>query len=114
MSDSLPQTPIAATDGHRHASHDSIASPASSSAVHPAGGGGAALRANTETRTAALAQLIEYGVKLLARVQAADIATQEKRLRKQNLPGDVKHLAQANIKELVSAPSSLCCQRSRH
>ena len=56
--------------------------------------------------------MIEYGVKLLARVQAADIATQEKRLRKQNLPGDVKHLAQANIKELVSAPFSLCCQRS--
>lgn len=102
--DSLPQTPIAATDGHRHASHDSIASPASASAVHPAGGGGAAVRTSTETRTAALAQLIEYGVKLLTRIQAADIATQEKRLRKQNLPGDVKHLAQANIKELVSVP----------
>lgn len=57
-----------------------------------------------EMRTAALGQLIEHSSKLLARVQAADIATQEQRLRKQHLAGDVTHLAQANIRELVSLP----------
>lgn len=54
-----------------------------------------------ESRTAVLGTLIEHTAKLLARIQSADIITQEKRLKKQNLPGDVRHLAQANIKELV-------------
>ncbi|GAA6020142.1 hypothetical protein JCM10207_006273 [Rhodosporidiobolus poonsookiae] len=55
-----------------------------------------------EQRTAALAQLIEHVAKLLARVQAADIASQEKRLKKQNLPGDVRHVAQANLRDLAT------------
>ncbi|GAA5871260.1 hypothetical protein JCM8547_007236 [Rhodosporidiobolus lusitaniae] len=55
-----------------------------------------------EQRTAALAQLIEHAAKLLSRVQSADIATQEKRLKKQNLPGDVRHLAQANLRDLAT------------
>ncbi|GAA5977073.1 hypothetical protein JCM11641_001292 [Rhodosporidiobolus odoratus] len=69
------------------------------------GGSGAptSLQTQVEQRTAALGQLIEHVSKLLSRVQAADIATQEKRLKKQNLPGgDVKHLAQANLRDLVN------------
>ncbi|BGP22437.1 hypothetical protein Rt10032_c07g3101 [Rhodotorula toruloides] len=58
--------------------------------------------AASETRTAALGQLIEHVSKLLARVLAADIATQEKRLRKQQLAGDVRFLAQANLKDLLT------------
>lgn len=69
--------------------------------------------ATSETRTAALGQLIEHVSKLLLRVQAADIATQEKRLRKQQLAGDVRFLAQANLKDLVRF--RLCCSSSvRH
>ncbi|BGP18912.1 hypothetical protein JCM10213v2_006992 [Rhodosporidiobolus nylandii] len=58
--------------------------------------------AQVEQRTAALGQLIDHVAKLLARVQTADIATQEKRLKKQNLPGDVRHLAQANLRDLTN------------
>lgn len=54
-----------------------------------------------ETRTAALSALIEHTSKLLGRVQAADVASQERRLRKQNLPGDVRHVAQANLQAVV-------------
>ncbi|BGP05611.1 hypothetical protein JCM10049v2_001417 [Rhodotorula toruloides] len=63
--------------------------------------------ATSETRTAALGQLIEHVSKLLLRVQAADIATQEKRLRKQQLAGDVRFLAQANLKDLVNDVDSV-------
>lgn len=64
--------------------------------VVPAGGNA------HDQRTAALGQLLEHVVKLLGRLQAADIATQTRRLAKQNLPGgDVKHVAQANLKDLV-------------
>jgi hypothetical protein len=57
-----------------------------------------------DQRTAALGQLLDHVVKLFGRVQTADIATQTKRLAKQNLPGgDVKHVAQANLKDLVSS-----------
>jgi hypothetical protein len=55
-----------------------------------------------EQRSAALGKLIEYTTKILMRLQAADIASQEKRLKKQKLPGDVRHLAQANLKEVAS------------
>ncbi|BGP29659.1 hypothetical protein JCM10296v2_001398 [Rhodotorula toruloides] len=58
--------------------------------------------ATSEIRTAALGQLIDHVSKLLVRVQAADIATQEKRLRKQQLAGDVRFLAHANLKDLVN------------
>ncbi|GAA5864602.1 hypothetical protein JCM1840_002165 [Sporobolomyces johnsonii] len=61
-----------------------------------------------EQRTLALGQLIEHVAKLLGRLQGADIATQEKRLKKQNLPGgDVKHLAQANLRDLVTDIDSM-------
>ncbi|GAA5962160.1 hypothetical protein JCM21900_006988 [Sporobolomyces salmonicolor] len=61
-----------------------------------------------EQRTLALSQLIEYVAKLLGRIQGADIATQEKRLKKQNLPGgDVKHLAQANLRDLIAEIDSM-------
>ena len=55
-----------------------------------------------ETRTAALSALIDHTSKLLGRVQGADVATQERRLRKQNLPGDVRRVAQANLHAVVS------------
>ncbi|GAA5894579.1 uncharacterized protein JCM6883_002142 [Sporobolomyces salmoneus] len=59
-------------------------------------------------RTAALGQLLEHVVKLLGRLQSADVATQTKRLAKQNLPGgDVKHVAQANLKDLVNEIDSM-------
>lgn len=54
-----------------------------------------------DLRTAVLGTLIEHTTKLFARIQGADIATQEKRLKKQNLLGDVRFLAQANLKDLV-------------
>lgn len=54
-----------------------------------------------DARTAVLGTLIEHTNKLLIRVQSADIGSQEKRLKKHNLPGDVRHLAQANLKDLV-------------
>ncbi|GAA6059166.1 hypothetical protein JCM10212_005511 [Sporobolomyces blumeae] len=61
-----------------------------------------------DQRTAALGQLTEHVVKLLARLQAADVATQSKRLAKQNLPGgDVKHVASANLKDLVHEVDSM-------
>lgn len=60
-----------------------------------------------DARTAVLAKLIEHAAKLLARIQAADIASQEKRLKKQNLSGDVRHLAQANLKDVVSRAAAL-------
>lgn len=52
-------------------------------------------------RTAVLGTLIEHASKLLARIQSADIRTQENRLKKHNLPGDVRHVAQANLRDLV-------------
>ncbi|GAA5835416.1 hypothetical protein JCM11251_005229 [Rhodosporidiobolus azoricus] len=58
------------------------------------------LHPTVEQRTAVLAQLIEHVAKLLSRVQASDIATQEKRLRKQNLAGEVRHVASANLRDL--------------
>ncbi|GAA6011457.1 hypothetical protein JCM11491_002793 [Sporobolomyces phaffii] len=61
-----------------------------------------------EQRTAALGQLLEHVAKLLGRLQTADVATQTKRLAKQNLPGgDVKHVAQANLKDLVTEIDSM-------
>lgn len=69
--------------------------------LNPAAGGGA------EARTASLGHLIDHASKLLGRIQSADIATLEKRLKKQHLPGgDVRHLAQANLKDLVSLIST--------
>ncbi|GAA6039647.1 hypothetical protein JCM8097_002234 [Rhodosporidiobolus ruineniae] len=70
--------------------------------LHPSAAAAAATAAQVEQRTAALGQLIEHVAKLLARVQGADIATQEKRLMKQHLSGDVKHIAQANLRDLVT------------
>ncbi|ORY90773.1 hypothetical protein BCR35DRAFT_349697 [Leucosporidium creatinivorum] len=55
-----------------------------------------------DSRTAVLGTLIEHTSKILARIQSADITTQEKRFKKQNLPGDVRHLAQANLKDVLS------------
>ncbi|KAM0751739.1 hypothetical protein T439DRAFT_379835 [Meredithblackwellia eburnea MCA 4105] len=62
----------------------------------------AGLGAEGHRTTQALGSLIEHAAKLLVRVQSADVVTLEKRLKKQNLPGDVRHLAQANLKELVN------------
>lgn len=98
-----PQSPLLdSADAEHRSLRELTASPISSAGAPSSSGPSGPSRAAIEPRTAALGQLIEYGSKLLARVQAADIATQEKRLRKQNLPGDVKHLAQAAIRELVS------------
>lgn len=58
--------------------------------------------ASIETRSAALGKLIEYTTKILVRLQSSDIVSQEKRLKKQKLLGDVRHLAHANLKEVVS------------
>ncbi|KAK4704848.1 hypothetical protein P7C70_g1369, partial [Phenoliferia sp. Uapishka_3] len=63
---------------------------------------GFGLNVGGDARTAALGALIEHAGKLLGRIQSADVATLEKRLKKQNLPGDVRHLAQANLKDLVN------------
>lgn len=55
-------------------------------------------------RPETLHKLVEYNLRLLQRIHAASIVTQEKRLRKQNLSGDVKHVALANLKEIVRRP----------
>lgn len=57
--------------------------------------------AMVEQRTAALASLIAHTSKILSRLKTADIVSQEKRLMKQKLPGGVRHLALANLKEVV-------------
>ncbi|SCV72413.1 BQ2448_3950 [Microbotryum intermedium] len=54
-----------------------------------------------DMRTAALSGLIDHATRLFARIQAADIATQENRLKKQHLSGDVRHVALANMKTLI-------------
>lgn len=57
-----------------------------------------------DTRTAALGVLIDYANKLLVRLRSSDVGSLERRLRKQNLPpGDVQHLAQSAVKDIVSA-----------
>lgn len=56
-----------------------------------------------DQRSAALSKLMEHVTKIIGRLQSADIASQEKRLKKQRLAGgDVRHLAEANLKEVVS------------
>ncbi|GAA5896120.1 hypothetical protein JCM6882_008494 [Rhodosporidiobolus microsporus] len=78
------------------------ASPGGAAPSASSGGGAPASphQPSVEQRTAVLGQLIDHVVKLLSRVQAADIATQEKRLKKQNLAGEVRHVAQANLRDL--------------
>ncbi|GAA6048124.1 hypothetical protein JCM3770_003673 [Rhodotorula araucariae] len=99
---STPAQSTAASDFSRSPSPRPAPSSSSSVSVHSQDTPSSSGAARVEQRTAALAQLIEHAAKLLGRVQGADIATQEKRLRKQNLPGDVRHLAQANLRDLVN------------
>ena len=54
-----------------------------------------------DLRTASLGALIEHIVKLLGRIQSADISSQEKRWKKQHISGDVKFLIGSNVKDLV-------------
>ncbi|KAK4048070.1 hypothetical protein OIO90_005971 [Microbotryomycetes sp. JL221] len=42
-----------------------------------------------ESRTLSLSKLIDHASKLLSRIQSSDIASQEKRLKKQHLSGDI-------------------------
>ena len=46
--------------------------------------------------------LIEHANKLLTRLKGANVASLEVRLKKQNLPGDVGHLAKSTVKDIVS------------
>ena len=62
-------------------------------------GAGEAPRGN---RTAAVAALIDNVMRLLTKLKGADIYSLEQRLKKQNLPGDVAHLAKSTIKDIVS------------
>jgi len=52
-------------------------------------------------KTAALMNLVEHANKLLTRLKNANVASLEVRLKKQNLPGDVGHLAKSTVKDIV-------------
>ncbi|KAK4049371.1 hypothetical protein OIV83_004103 [Microbotryomycetes sp. JL201] len=56
---------------------------------------------NPDSRTISLNKLLQHASKLLSRIQSSDIASQEKRLKKQHLSGDVGHLAQTNLKDII-------------
>lgn len=53
-------------------------------------------------RTAALGTLMEHVVRLVTRLKGADITSLEQRLKRQNLPGDVSHLAKTTLRDIVS------------
>ena len=62
-------------------------------------------------RSIALAQLLQSVTRLLGRLQQADVANLERRLKKHNLPGGVRHLAVSNLRDLVSvAPPHFLCR----
>jgi hypothetical protein len=54
-----------------------------------------------EDKTMALGLLLDRVTKLLARLKAADLATLETRFKRQNLPGDVRHLSKTTLKDIV-------------
>lgn len=56
-------------------------------------------------RTAALGTLMEHVVRLVTRLKSADITSLEQRLKRQNLPGDVSHLAKTTMRDIVSLSS---------
>jgi hypothetical protein len=74
------------------------------SSSNAVGGNSSAERGN---RTAALNTLMEHVVKLVTRLKGADIISLEQRLKKQNLPGDVSHLAKTTMRDIVSSRSPL-------
>lgn len=53
-------------------------------------------------RTAALGSLLDFVTRMVTRLKAADIGSLELRLKRQNLPGDVSHLAKATMRDIVS------------
>lgn len=53
-------------------------------------------------RTLALGTLMEHVVRLVTRLKGADIISLEQRLKRQNLPGDVSHLAKTTLRDIVS------------
>ena len=53
-----------------------------------------------EGRAGVLTALIEHLAKILAKLRSADIATLNKRLKKQHLPGDVAHLSRSTMRML--------------
>ncbi|KAH8920110.1 hypothetical protein BT69DRAFT_1336748 [Atractiella rhizophila] len=61
----------------------------------------AGMGSHPDSRTALLNNLVEHATKLLARLQSADIGSLEKRLKKQNLTGDVRHLAHMTLRDLL-------------
>ena len=68
------------------------------------------------SRTAALGALLEHVGRLLTKLKGADVLSLEQRLKKQNLPGDVGHLAKSNMRDIVSSllgdsPPTLCVKR---
>jgi len=53
-----------------------------------------------EGRSGVLTALVEHLAKILAKLRSADIATLNKRLKKQHLPGDVSHLSRSTMRML--------------
>lgn len=53
-------------------------------------------------RTAALGTLMEHVVRMVTKLKGADIISLEQRLKRQNLPGDVSHLAKTTLRDIVS------------
>lgn len=52
--------------------------------------------------TPSLAELVEFLTKILTRLRGIDVPTLNRRLRKQNLPGDVGHVSRSTITALQS------------
>lgn len=93
----ISRTPARTTRGtHNPNESISISSISEKNDSNPSG--------NSSEPSAMIVDLINYSNKLFSRLLGANIAALEKRLKKQNLSGDVKFLAAANLRDLVSLP----------
>lgn len=59
------------------------------------------------TSSATIAILVDHLAKILAKLRSADIPTLNKRLKKQNLPGDVAHLSRSTMRALGAEVADL-------
>jgi len=65
-----------------------------------------AVPSSSDNRVAALGKLLDHGKGLFVRLKGCDVVSLEARLRKQHLPGDVKHLSKSSIHDLVRRAGS--------
>ena len=64
---------------------------------------------NVPQGSAPLTSMVEHITKLVQRLKSADLGSLEARLKRQNLPGDVQHLARSTVLDLVRTAISYRC-----